>query len=96
MREGTPLEAAGEGFVLYGHYETCPMKDTSYGVMYMLTAGLIDRQEGCLLYTSERGGVDRQQGERARVCGPGRQAGASQQPLHRACHQLPLPVQGVR
>ena len=46
MREGTPLEAAGEGFVLYGHYETCPMKDTSYGVMYMLTAGLIDRQEG--------------------------------------------------
>lgn len=46
MRQGTPLEAAGDGFVLYGYYETCPMVDTSYGVMYMLTAGLIDRQEG--------------------------------------------------
>lgn len=49
MREGTPLQAAGSGFVLYGHYETCPMMDTSYGVMYMLTAGLIDRQEGTAL-----------------------------------------------
>lgn len=45
MQEGTPLQQSSDYFVLYGHYKTCPMIETSYGVVYMLTAGIIEQQE---------------------------------------------------
>lgn len=46
MIDNTPLEKAGPHFVKYGHYETADAIDTSYGIMYLLTSGLIDTQEG--------------------------------------------------
>lgn len=50
MSEGTPLQATSDLFVEYGYYETAPMIDTSYGAMYLLTAGLIDIAEGTHLF----------------------------------------------
>ena len=47
MVDDSLLEKAGGSlFVKYGYYETCDAIDTSYGVMYLLVAGLIDNQEG--------------------------------------------------
>lgn len=45
MQPGTILEQAADRFVLYGHYNTAPAIETSYGVMYMLTAGLLEQRE---------------------------------------------------
>lgn len=50
MRRGTPLQATSDLFVEYGYYETANMIDTSYGVMYLLTAGIIDIAEGTRLF----------------------------------------------
>ncbi len=50
MREGTPLQATSSLFVEYGYYETADMIDTSYGVMYLLTAGIIDLVDGTHLF----------------------------------------------
>ncbi len=47
MRDETPLQkAGGELFVKYGYYETCLPIETSYGVVFMLTAGILQNQEG--------------------------------------------------
>ncbi len=47
MVDDSPLEkAGGKLFVKYGYYMTADAIDTSYGVMYLLSAGLIDNQEG--------------------------------------------------
>lgn len=46
MVDGSPLQVAGgELFVKYGHYETADAIDTSYGTMYLLSAGIVDNQE---------------------------------------------------
>lgn len=50
MSEGTPLEQAADYFVLYGHYNTAPAIETSYGVVYMLTAGILEQREGTPLF----------------------------------------------
>lgn len=50
MREGTPLQEASDLFVQYGHYNTSPMIETSYGVVFMLTAGIIEQQDGVQLF----------------------------------------------
>lgn len=52
MREGTPLEQVADHFVLYGHYNTAPAIETSYGAAYMLTAGVLEQQEGMPLFES--------------------------------------------
>lgn len=46
MRQGTPLQQAAHYHVQYGNYLTAPAIETSYGVMYMLTAGIIEMREG--------------------------------------------------
>jgi fructoselysine 6-phosphate deglycase len=46
MKEGTLLEQAADYFVLYGHYNTAPVIETSYGAVYMLTAGILEQREG--------------------------------------------------
>ena len=50
MEKGTPLEQASDLFVQYGHYNTAPAIETSYGVMYMLTAGIIELRESTPLF----------------------------------------------
>jgi fructoselysine 6-phosphate deglycase len=50
MQAGTPLEQAADHFVLYGYYNTAPAIETSYGTVYMLTAGIIQQQEGTPLF----------------------------------------------
>jgi fructoselysine 6-phosphate deglycase len=50
MSEGTPLEQVSDYFVLYGHYKTCPIIETSYGAVYMLTAGIVEQQEKTPLF----------------------------------------------
>jgi fructoselysine 6-phosphate deglycase len=45
MKEGTPLEQTADHFVLYGHYNTAPVIETSYSAVYMLTAGILEQQE---------------------------------------------------
>ena len=50
MREGTPLQQESDYFVLYGYYNTCPAIETSYGVMYMLTAGIVEQRENIPLF----------------------------------------------
>ena len=50
MQAGTPLEQASDHFVLYGHYNTAPAIETSYGVVYMLTAGILEQVEGSPLF----------------------------------------------
>lgn len=50
MEDNTPLEAAGELYVKYGYYETADPIDTSYGVMYLLTSGILEAQEGIPLF----------------------------------------------
>lgn len=50
MVDDTPLEESGDFFVKYGYYETADPIDTSYGVMYLLTAGILDVQEGTKLF----------------------------------------------
>jgi len=52
MVDDSLLEKAGEFAVKYGYYETADAIDTSYGVMYLLTAGIIEAQEGILLFDS--------------------------------------------
>ncbi|MDR2133080.1 MAG: SIS domain-containing protein [Clostridiales Family XIII bacterium] len=42
MVEGSPLEAETEFFIRYGHYETSDPINTSYGVMYLLGAALVE------------------------------------------------------
>jgi fructoselysine 6-phosphate deglycase len=47
MKENTPLQqAGGELFVRYGYYMTCRPIETSYGVMFMLAAGILQNLEG--------------------------------------------------
>lgn len=47
MVDDSPLEKAGGPlFVKYGYYMTADAIDTSYGTMYLLSAGIIDNQEG--------------------------------------------------
>lgn len=46
MVDDTPLQQSGEFYVKYGYYETADAIDTSYGVMYLLTAGILEAQEG--------------------------------------------------
>ncbi len=47
MKDDTPLQkAGGELFVRYGYYMTCKPAETSYGVMFMLTAGILQALEG--------------------------------------------------
>jgi Predicted phosphosugar isomerases len=50
MREGTPLESESDYFVLYGHYLTSPAIETSYGAIFLLTAGIIEQQDGISLF----------------------------------------------
>lgn len=50
MKQGTPLEKAADYSVLYGHYNTAPAIETSYGAVYMLTAGIIEQREGIHLF----------------------------------------------
>lgn len=50
MRKGTPLEQEADYFVQYGDYNTAPAIETSYGVVYMLTAGIIEMREGTQLF----------------------------------------------
>lgn len=45
MVDGSPLEKAGTLFVKYGYYGTADAIDTSYGIMYLLSAGIVDNQE---------------------------------------------------
>jgi fructoselysine 6-phosphate deglycase len=45
MTNETPLENEAEFFVKYGYYETAAPINTSYGVMYQLTAGILQQQE---------------------------------------------------
>jgi Predicted phosphosugar isomerases len=52
MVDDTPLENEGELFVKYGYYETADPIDTSYGVMYLLTAGILEAQEGIQIFDS--------------------------------------------
>ncbi|MFH0878936.1 MAG: SIS domain-containing protein [Lentisphaerota bacterium] len=50
MKPGTPLEQVADHFVLYGHYLTSPAIETSYGAVYMLTAGILEQNEGIPLF----------------------------------------------
>lgn len=50
MEDDTLLEKEGELFVKYGYYETADPIDTSYGVMYLLTAGILQQQENTQLF----------------------------------------------
>lgn len=50
MTDDTPLQAEGELFVKYGYYETADPIDTSYGVMYLLAAGILEAQEGIKIF----------------------------------------------
>ncbi|MCD8324351.1 MAG: SIS domain-containing protein [Clostridiales bacterium] len=50
MLDDTPLQKEGEFFVKYGYYETADPIDTSYGVMYLLTAGILQAQEGLEIF----------------------------------------------
>ena len=50
MHTGTPLELASDHFVLYGYYNTAPAIDTSYGSVFMLTAGILEQREGTPLF----------------------------------------------
>ncbi len=50
MQPGTLLEQVSDHFVLYGHYNTAPPIETSYGAMYMLTAGILEQREGSQLF----------------------------------------------
>lgn len=50
MVDNSALEKAGEYFVKYGYYETADPIDTSYGVMYLLTSGLLDDRERTSLF----------------------------------------------
>jgi fructoselysine 6-phosphate deglycase len=50
MEPGTILEQVADYFVLYGHYNTAPAIETSYGVVYMLTAGILEEIEGIPLF----------------------------------------------
>jgi len=50
MKEGTLLEQVSDHFVLYGHYNTAPAIETSYGVVYLLTAGILEQREGTPLF----------------------------------------------
>lgn len=50
MVDASSIEKEAEYFIKYGHYETSDAIDTSYGVMYLLTAGILDAQEGLSLY----------------------------------------------
>lgn len=52
MVDNTPLQKEGDLFVKYGYYETADPIDTSYGVMYLLTAGILDAQEDLSLFDS--------------------------------------------
>lgn len=52
MEVDTPLEQEGEFYVRYGYYGTADAIDTSYGVMYLLTAGILDQQEGLAIFES--------------------------------------------
>jgi len=46
MVDSSPLQSSGgKLFVKYGHYETADAIDTSYGTMYLLSAGIVDNQE---------------------------------------------------
>ena len=50
MVDGSELEKEGDFFIKYGYYETADPIDTSYGVMYLLTAGILDAQEGTKIF----------------------------------------------
>jgi fructoselysine 6-phosphate deglycase len=50
MQDGTPLQQVADHFVLYGHYNTAPAIETSYGAVYMLTAGILEQREGLPLF----------------------------------------------
>lgn len=50
MEDDTLLEKEGELFVKYGYYETADPIDTSYGVMYLLTAGILQQQENTQIF----------------------------------------------
>lgn len=50
MVDDSPLQKEGEFFVKYGYYETADPIDTSYGVMYLLTAGILQEQEGIPIF----------------------------------------------
>lgn len=50
MEDNTPLEQEGEFYVKYGYYGTADAIDTSYGVMYLLTAGIVEQQEGLVIF----------------------------------------------
>lgn len=52
MTDDTPLQKEGDLFVKYGYYETADPIDTSYGVMYLLTAGILEAQEGIRIFDS--------------------------------------------
>lgn len=50
MEDNTPLEQEGEFYVKYGYYGTADAIDTSYGVMYLLTAGILEQQEELAIF----------------------------------------------
>ncbi|MDD3173381.1 MAG: SIS domain-containing protein [Herbinix sp.] len=50
MVDYSELGNEGEFAVKYGYYETADAIDTSYGAMYLLTAGIIEAQENCPLF----------------------------------------------
>ncbi len=52
MVDDSVLQKEGEFFVKYGYYETADPIDTSYGVMYLLTAGILQAQEGIQIFDS--------------------------------------------
>jgi len=54
MEDDTLLERESEFFVKYGHYERSAPVDTSYGSMYLLTAGLLDIADGGQRYEAMR------------------------------------------
>ncbi len=50
MVDDSALQREGEFFVKYGYYETADPIDTSYGVMYLLTAGILQAQGGIPIF----------------------------------------------
>lgn len=50
MVDDSPLEKEAEFHVKYGYYETADAIDTSYGVMYLLSAGILEAQEGVEIF----------------------------------------------
>lgn len=50
MVDDSALQKEGEFFVKYGYYETADPIDTSYGVMYLLAAGILQAQEGMQIF----------------------------------------------